>query len=505
MKKTLTANIGGIVFHVDEDAFDRLDNYLNAIKMRYSGTDASSEIIDDIEMRIAELLTGRITHSKQVVTNDDVTYVIETLGHVEDFEGDNTQGNSAAGDASDQAFRRLYRDEDDKIIAGVCSGIAAYFDTDPVWVRVAFIVTTLLFSVGFWIYLVMWIIVPKAQNTRQKLEMRGKKINISNIENSIKEDLNDLKNKFNDFTGEAKDSIKKNSKPRKGIEKFIYFILNVIKHFVKSIGILIGLAFIFLGVFLFIGFISSFFNAVPIYFSDTVPGFSAFSIPELLETFFPSPIYIYVALIGIIFLIATPLLMFIYYGFKLVFGFKYSSKIIGFTTFSLWIIGLVLCIISAFQVARNFSNKGVVTEKYTSALIEGQKVVLEIDGSSAINAHFESEALHIGQIGITNFNNANVLFGMPHVEINDKSRSDELEVLLLFDARGYSKEDALKNAGAIKFPVEIKDTLITMPAYFVVDDNFKWRHQNLKVQINVPAGHDIIYSQTTRTLLDKMN
>lgn len=503
MKKTVTANIGSIIFNLDEDAYDLLHKYLTALKSRYSETEGHDEIISDIETRIAEILQGKISSTKHVITIEDVNNVIEIMGKPEQFEeGENKEMNEE-NDTS--AYKKLYRDDDDKLLAGVCSGIAAYFNTDPLWIRIGFIITTLIFSAGFWIYLMLWVIVPKARTTKEKLEMKGKKINISNIENSIKEDIQDLKKKFNEFKDEAKDTIKKNGKPRKNIDNIFVFFLNVIKYFFKSIAIIIGIVFIFLGVFLLIGFVSSFFNAFPLHIGSDHLNISTLSIPALLETVFPSRFYIYVSIIGIIFLIATPLVMFVYYGFKLVFGFKYNSKIIGFTTFSLWIIGLVLCLISGVQVLRNFSNKGIVTEKFSSCISEGQKIILNINSQNNEEELFENEALQLGHLGVVSENNKYILFGNPDIEITDNDKKDEIEVLLLFSARGESKEAAFKNAKSINYPVTINDSIIEIPRYYIIRDNLKWRQQDLKVQIKVPADNEVVYTKAASEFMEKMN
>jgi len=500
MKKTVTANIAGIIFHIDEDAYDLLSRYLNTIRSRYDGTEGRDEIINDIETRISEILQTKINNAKQVISIEDVNNVIEIMGKPEQFEGDEKSNN--ATDDETRAYKKLYRDDDDKLIAGVCSGIAAYFNVDSLWIRIGFIATTLLFSTGLWIYLILWIIVPKARTTKEKLEMKGKKINISNIENTIREDLNDLKVKFNDFKDEARDTFK-SKKKRKGIDKFFYFLFLLIKYFAKSIGIVLGVIFIFVGIFLFIGFISSFFSTFPIHFGIHDINMGNISVPALLNLFYPSDFFIYVSIIGIIFLIATPLIMFIYYGFKLVFGLKYHSKLIGFTSFSLWIIGLVLCLISAFQVARSFSNKAVSTEKFISQIEPEQKIILDIKANEMQSIKFENEALQLGHLALVSDSSSQILMGVPKIEICNNDNKNELEVLVLAISRGENKETALKNAKSINYPVILNDTVVELPAFYTVDKNLKWRHQELKIQIKVPPTNDVVYTKATREFLDK--
>ncbi len=495
MKKTVTANIGNLIFHLDEDAYELLTRYLTGLKSKYKDTQGHEEIISDIESRVAEILQMKLSNAKQVINIEDVNHVIEIMGKPEDFEG----GNNVENDTDDDKYRKLYRDDDDKIVAGVCSGIGAYFSTDPLWVRIAFIVTTLLFSAGIWIYLILWLIVPKAKTTKEKLEMRGKKINISNIENTIKDDLNDLK----EFSNDAGDVLKNKKKNRKGIDKFFHFIFLIAKYFVKSIGIIIGILFIFIGVFLLIGFVSSFFNIVPFQIGDEQIQLSGITIPDLLNLVYPSPFYIYISILGIVFLIATPLIIFVYYGVKLVFGFKYRSRIIGFSSFSLWIIGLVLCLISGFQIARSFSNKALVTEKITSSINAEQKVKLDINLDEEEKLKFENDALQLGHLYLVSDSGKNVFMGEPQIEIVNNSRSSEIEILLLYTSRGENKETAVNNAKGIYYPATINDSIVKLPAYYYIKNDLKWRMQNLKVQVKIPENNDVIYSKATREYLDK--
>jgi len=510
MKKTVTANIGGIVFHVDEDAYEQLFKYLSSIKAKYQGAEGSEEIINDIELRIAELLQEKISNSKQVVTVGDVEAIILIMGKVEQFDEGNENHDSHQKEESyekegTESFKKLYRDDDDKIIAGVCSGIAAYFNTDPLWVRIGFIIGTLIFSAGFWIYLILWVIVPKARTTKEKLEMKGKKINISNIENTIKEDLHDLKDKFKNINNKGNDSEKKNINNRNGFEKFIRFSITLFKYFFKSISIIIGIVFIFLGIFLLIGFISTFFNAFPIHISSDSVSISQISITQLLEIIYPSTLYILVTIIGIILLIATPLIMFVYYGFKLVFGFKYSSKLIGVTTFSLWIIGLVLCIISSFQVFRHFSNKGIITEKVISKVDYEQKVFLNISTEGEEEYILNNTYHEFLNMGIASEGNTHFLIGKPKIEIIENDAKNEIEVLMYYASRGKHKEEALKNAKNILYEVNVKDTIISLPAYFTIKDEIKWRNQTLNIQIKVPSERNLIFSKSTKDYLDNIH
>jgi phage shock protein PspC (stress-responsive transcriptional regulator) len=146
MKPTIKVSISGVAFHLDENAYHLLEKYLDRLQKHYANMDGGKEIIEDIELRIAELLKERIGSQDQVVSDIMITEVIAILGQPEEFEAeDNSFGNKYAETEKKRSPKKLYRDTDNKILGGVCSGLAAYFNIDVVWVRILFVV----FFIGF--------------------------------------------------------------------------------------------------------------------------------------------------------------------------------------------------------------------------------------------------------------------------------------------------------------------------------------------------------------------
>jgi phage shock protein PspC (stress-responsive transcriptional regulator) len=197
MKKTLSINLSGSVFNIDDDAYQLLRDYLNLIERHFGNEEESKEIISDIEARIAELFKERITDFKHVITISDVEEIIDIMGQPEEIidPGDADQyGKKERFGPS--GYRRMYRDPDNRIFGGVCSGMAAYWGTDPLIIRIIFVVATLIFLSGAVIYLILWIVLPEAKTTAQKLEMRGEPVNISNIGKAVKEEFETIKKKM---------------------------------------------------------------------------------------------------------------------------------------------------------------------------------------------------------------------------------------------------------------------------------------------------------------------
>ncbi len=204
MKKTVTVNISGIIFHIDEDAYDRLNNYLRRIKTYFRREEGGDEIIAGIESRIAEMFQERSKNHSHAINIDDVNDAISQLGEPSQIDGDKEDASSSSYSresfTEDTAPRRLFRDPDNKYIGGVCSGLAAYFNIDPTFVRILFVILILLAGSTIFAYIILWIVIPRARTTADRLSMRGEKINLSNIEKAIREDLRDIKKNLEDLS-----------------------------------------------------------------------------------------------------------------------------------------------------------------------------------------------------------------------------------------------------------------------------------------------------------------
>lgn len=193
MRKTMTVNLGGIVYHIDDDAYDRLKRYLDKVKQELRSVEGGEEILQDIEIRIAELFSERLKNNGQVVTLKDVEEVIAVLGNPEDISGKTSEREFKSGN---RTYKRMYRDPDNSIIAGVCSGLAAYWRIDPAVVRIIFVILAIFGMAGILIYLILWIVLPEANTVAQKLEMRGEAVNLSNMGDFFREEFENVKRSF---------------------------------------------------------------------------------------------------------------------------------------------------------------------------------------------------------------------------------------------------------------------------------------------------------------------
>ncbi len=193
MKTTVSVNIGGLAFNMDEDAYDVLNKYLKRVKKYYVSEEGCDEIIADIESRIADLFRERLANEKQVVVMNDVVEVLGIMGDPADFEEAKTDERTSL---MKKGGGRIYRDVDNRIVAGVCRGLAAHWSIDPVIVRVLFIAFSFFGGSAIVVYIILWIVLPPAMTTAQKIEMKGEPVNIDNIKNTVREEFNNVRERF---------------------------------------------------------------------------------------------------------------------------------------------------------------------------------------------------------------------------------------------------------------------------------------------------------------------
>jgi phage shock protein PspC (stress-responsive transcriptional regulator) len=192
MKRTLSVNLGNRVYNIDDDAYARLKEYLDRIEGYFSDQKEREDIINDIELRISELFAERLNLTRQVITLADVEDVIRIMGDPREITGAEEEPYT---ERRQYGPRRIYRDPDDRMIGGVCGGLAAYVGMDPVIVRILFILF-LIFGIGLLVYIILWIVVPEARTTAQKLDMRGDSVNASNIGNFFRDEFESVKKGF---------------------------------------------------------------------------------------------------------------------------------------------------------------------------------------------------------------------------------------------------------------------------------------------------------------------
>src|SRR3989338_7141033 len=202
MKKTISIHIKGLSFTIEEDAYELLQDYLERLSLTFGEQTGAEDILEDIEIRIAELFSGRLNEAKTVIELQDVKDVLAVLGDPEEFAGEEEDEDESTSEKKSTyqgpTEKRLFRDEENAAIGGVCSGIANYFGIDPVVVRVIFVIM-LFAGFGFLLYIILWVAVPKTRNTIDRLRMKGRPITVENVRSEVENAAERMKNSSRSF------------------------------------------------------------------------------------------------------------------------------------------------------------------------------------------------------------------------------------------------------------------------------------------------------------------
>lgn len=496
--------MSGIIFHIDDNAYEQLNTYLNTIRGYFKNTEGGDEIMADIEARIAEMFQQRVGNTKQVILIKDVEEIIAVMGKPESYILDDDSPNNDQQKHAEPKYteeriknknRRVFRDGDDKVLGGVCSGIASYFNVDPLWVRIAFAIAFFGFGSGFLIYVLLWIIIPEAKTTTEKLEMRGENVNISNIEKTIRDEMDDLKNRY-DKDGHLQQNL------RSSVQKVVDFVLMILTFLAKAFLKILGGFLIFIGVIFLIGLTGMFFGSDAI-INITSEGVSEISMHYIFNTFFNSGSEIIQAKIGLGLLVLIPVLMVIYSGVKIVFKLKQKNRLLKGIALGLWTIGLVLSIMTVYSVSKEFSQKAI-EKNYTTLPINANYVTLSgtIPFDKFEEQDNEINGIRLGEWKVISQTDEKLNFGYAKVDIV-KSETDSFVIIVQRIAQGKTKKEASGRAQSISYNYNVTDSAIMFAPDFSISSNQKWRDQRVKVILKVPVGKTIFLDRSLkRTIYD---
>jgi phage shock protein PspC (stress-responsive transcriptional regulator) len=492
MRKTLNINLGGVALIIDENAFELLHNYLEALKRKFSNAAERDEIMADIEGRIAEMLIQKLADRKEVISFEDVQAVIDIMGKPEDIAGEEAAAEPATGaQASATSIsgttmeapvkKRLFRDPDDAKIGGVISGLCHYFGiADPVWVR---IIAVLLIFLGLGsiilVYLLMLVVVPKANTAAEKLQMKGEPVNINTIEKEIR-----------DAAGKAGESVHKMVRDENFFERLWEILLAIFKVFAKVFAVfVIALSMILL-------------VAVTIcFFAFYILGNSAFNGASHLLVDNSTTLTLFS--FGFVLFFATPFLAFIYAGLRTLLGtgtrVKWVKSVLAFC----WVAGFVMLVITGIKIGNNFRQDGTVNNQnnlmqpakgnlYVQLTdTTGKKVRKDDDDEGFSSMNIDEDGLFINGV---NFNDMGLFpLGNPSLQIMP-SENDSFYVQEVITSLGRNKNDAVHNAEMVIYSFGQADTNLNLNAHYYINKNSKWRDQEIKIRIAIPKGKTVRFA-----------
>jgi len=594
MKKIININFQGRVVPIEESAYEILKQYVESLRRYFANEEGRDEIINDIESRIAELFFERLKKGATCITDDDVNAVIGSIGRPEDFDPQDTDSTTGNNNQYQQTYSqstqtgntnanfgrgRLYRNADDKILGGVCSGLANYMGIDPVVMRIIFVV---LFGALFWVYIVLWLIVPLqsiqsnitkrlfrstddkviagvcgglaayfnianwiprlifslplilgiisgtfsamwwnwdfdfgprivsnslgwtlsivyivlwiavpyAVTAAEKLEMKGERVDLNSIRDTVKEDLSSFKTKAEKFGSEVKDTATQFTKEfsqtaSNSARSFAAETAPIARKTRNGIGYVIGI--LFKAFFLFIaGIVAVALFGVLI--SVIFGGFAAFPFKNfLLEGTWQN----FLAWITVLFFLAVPLIALLTWLVRRIMGVRSGNHYLSYIFGTLWFIGIVAAVTLMGVFARNFKTKSGVEENINLVQPAVDKIYVDVTHNST--HYYGGDWFGIdwdSDWPIYGLNQDTLMLNTVRVNIV-KSKDSLFHVYKVNFSRGNTPDQAKKLAERISFNINQQDSTLILPRGFAISKNEKFRNQQVMVVIEVPVGKKI--------------
>ncbi|MBO3700209.1 PspC domain-containing protein [Roseivirga sp. E12] len=559
MKKNISINISGIIFHIEEDGYDRFKKYLDSINKYFASYEDSEEIIADIESRIAELFLEKLDDGKQVISNDDVNALISTMGQISDFEAmeeeadfaqasnDKTNakaeskkktsdkkkaqrpedgprkferdtsnqliGGVAAGLAHyfnidsiwvrvlfiilfptslslfvyvilwvvipgndnlviNENVKKLYRDPDDRVLGGVASGLANYFRTDAIVFRIIFILLT-FGGVGVLAYIILWIIAPKANSLTDKMQMKGQKVTLSNIDSNIKKTKEESLNPKgeNTFTtvllfpfrlvGRVFSAL------GKALAPLMLFIVAAIRIFTGGIVLIVGLSVMF-SLLVTAGVLMGLYNGDWFFHGDDFTYFPY----EVFTNTFPE--------LGVLFVLTAIFIPFLYVfiaGITIIAKRRVMSSSVGWSILGIWMIAVVGSFALVPNVIRDFRDEGYYEE---SEVLNIEADTLLLDINVITNRGFDSRRYRTN----TQYEWESEFTDLDLIA----SRDGEFSIKKRFHARGRNPRDAEMNAQDVSYEYTVEGSKITFDSELTFNDRAEFRFQEADVTLYIPKN-----------------
>lgn len=476
MNKTVNINLGGMFFHIDEDAYQKLTRYFDAIKRSLSNSSGQDEIIKDIEMRVSELLNEKQKSDKHVIGLKDVDEVIAVMGQPEDYIiEDELNSSKNYTDYTVRKSKKLYRDKEKGMIGGVASGLGHYFGIDAVWIRIVLILLVFAgFGTGILAYIILWIVTPEAVTTSEKLEMTGEPVNISNIEKKVREEFENVSDKIKNVDYDKYGNQIKSGAGKIG-SSFGDFIMTVFKIFAKFLGVIL----IITGFAVLISLLIAVFTLGSSDFID-VPWQSFVEAGNFTDY----PIWSFGLLM--FFAVGIPFFFLVLLGFKLLTpNLKSIGNIAKYTLLALWIIAIGILISIGVKQASEVAYEGKTVQKETINLMPNDTLYVKFKYNDYYTKNIDdNENFKFVQDSSSNemiYSN-NVRLEILHTD--EKMPYIQIERM----ARGKSFQDAKQRAEKIKYAVKIEGNKLILDNYLLTEVTNKFRDQEVALFLYVPEG-----------------
>jgi phage shock protein PspC (stress-responsive transcriptional regulator)/CRISPR/Cas system CSM-associated protein Csm2 small subunit len=573
MKKVININFQGTIVPIEETSYELLKQYIESLRRYFSNEEGRDEIINDIESRISELFQERLKKGSTCITDDDVNAIIKNMGRPQDLEDaeageqQNTRGfqQNTGGEKEEFAHpnwnwkgKRLYRDENHKILGGVCSGIAAYFGIDPVIVRVLFIVSGIgfllyvllwifvpgsnmlvngvrkrlyrnpdgkiiggvcsgigsYFNVNAWlpraiflipfisfffrwghigpltfphflsfsfspgtfiIYVILWLVIPEATTTSEKLEMKGEKVDLNSIKNSVVEEMKGVKERVNKLGMEAGKIAKERGEE---MGKEMQYAAK------KTSGALGNIIVTLFKVFAYIILGCIALALIIALFSLAIVSIGLFPLKNFVLTDGWQSVFAWGTLIFFIFVPVVGIITFI---IRRIAKMKSRNRMIRFSFIGLWILGIICFVSLVISVGADFRSTSSVIEE-SVALSNPNVKSLEVNSYNN-NRYYRSNSW-LRFEPFANFDDDTAYIGNVRIKLG-KSLTDSFQVSIIKMCNGNNRRNADTLAALIPFNASQIDSVLYLDRAIAINTKDKFRNQNVQVLISVPVGHYI--------------
>jgi phage shock protein PspC (stress-responsive transcriptional regulator) len=613
MKKIININFHSRVIPIEETAYEILQQYVDSLRRYFANEEGRDEIVSDIENRFSELFADKLKKGAACITDDDVNAIIASMGRPEEFAGEepetSTYTSSTAGAGSNtgsgpqQGYgphidepRRLFRASNDKVLGGVCAGLANYLKLDPAIVRLLFVLITFTWGFGFllyiilwivlptkalatnarkrlyrnpddrviagvasglaayfhievWIprlvfalpliigivtsvfqniwwhvfrwdgghilfdgfggslfiaYIVLWIVLPEALTASEKLEMRGEKIDLESIKNTVKSDLETFKGRAREMGVEMKESFQNMGKQMgtqigQNVQSFSAEAGTAMRKSNNGIGHAIGV--VFKAFFLMIAGIVAF----ALIMALIAVAFSGGGLLDLksyvLDGFWENIL----AWASFILILVIPVIALLTWLIRRITGMRSQRHYLGYVFATLWIIGLISFVVLAGMVINNFRARAHSESDF--ALVQPSHGNLIIRARQNVHRdYYDDDDWWLGNRWRRGWRNSGFFYVLndDSVRLNTVQikvlRSDDssYHLRILRGSLGSSSSSALDRARQINFPVSQSDSIIQLPDGFSIDREQKFRNQQVIVAVYVPVGKKIMMDNSVR-------
>jgi phage shock protein PspC (stress-responsive transcriptional regulator) len=498
MKKTLTANISGTVFHIEEDAFEALQRYLASIRGQFAGSDGQDEIMADIEARIAELFTERLEGRGQVVTMSDVEHVVHTMGQPEDYLGDTDEGTTSSTFNGRKAYKRLFRDPDDSWVGGVLGGLAAYIGADPLWLRIPFIILVIL-GIGspILIYLLLWILVPKASTAAERLMMEGEPVTVDNLKRSFEEGGQRVAKEVEELGERWSGQHAKGAARamRRGAHR-------VARSTSRALAVIIGIVLFLIGISLGISLIGALVGGSVLAF-DSFDGDHGIGLADLGRLIFPSGDQAMLFSVSLFLLLLIPVVGILTAGLQLMLGLR-APRWIGWTLGPVWIVSLLLVIFIGVRLGRDFQRSEPLVTTTRLEAFDGQVLYLTnldvSDGMQQWRMHYGKGVLAWDFDGLR-VTEDSVHGGWARLDVA-RSPDADFHLRVVRATQGASHKASLWRSTNVAFTTLQQDSLLGVSPWLSFPKEDKLRGQRLRFVVLVPIGKAVYFDPDMGFMLD---